>query len=73
MLPKDFLITSSEKAAKFIEHDSPWENSCIESSIGTLHDECLNMEVFHNGRKAQIIVESWRKRQNGLRPYSPLA
>lgn len=56
----------------YIEPGSPWENSYIESFIGKFRDECLNMEVFRNGREAQIIAESWRKEYNGLRPHSAL-
>ena len=40
---------------------SPWENGYIESFIDKLRDECLNREVFGNGREAQVIVENWRQ------------
>ncbi len=40
---------------------SPWENGYIESFIDKLRGECLNREVFGNGREAQAIVENWRQ------------
>ncbi|RJP20013.1 MAG: IS3 family transposase [Candidatus Abyssobacteria bacterium SURF_5] len=58
--------------AIYIEPGSPWENSYIESFIGKFRDECLNMELFRNLREASIVVESWRKEYNELRPHSSL-
>ncbi len=45
----------------FITPGSPWENGYIESFIDKLRDECLNREVFRNGKEAQTIVEAWRQ------------
>jgi len=56
----------------YIEPGSPWENSYIESFFGKFRDECLNMEVFRNGREARLVVENWRKEYNELRPHSSL-
>ena len=56
----------------FIEPGSPWENPYIESFIGKLRDECLNLEVFRNGREAQKIVENWIEEYNHYRPHSSL-
>ncbi len=36
----------------FINPGSPWENGYIESFIGKLRNECLNREIFRNGREA---------------------
>ncbi len=36
--------------ALFITLGSPWENGYIESFFDKLRDECLNREVFRNGR-----------------------
>ena len=51
---------------------SPWENGYIESFFDKLRDECLNREVFRNGREAQAIVENWRQEYNNYRPHSSL-
>jgi len=42
----------------------------IESFFDKLRDECLNREVFRNGREAQAIVENWRQEYNNYRPHS---
>jgi putative transposase len=59
-------------ATLYITPGSPWENPYIESFQGRLRDECLNREVFYNGREAQVIVEGWRREYNGDRPHSSL-
>ena len=52
---------------------SPWENGYIESFIDKLRDECLNREIFRNGREAQVIVEIWWQEYNNYRPHSSLS
>jgi len=56
----------------FITPGSPWENGYIESFNDKFRDECLNREVFQNGREAQAIVETWRQEYNNYRPHSSL-
>src|SRR5690606_11343380 len=56
----------------YITPGSPWENPYIESFNGTLRDECLNMNLFTNGRHAQDVTEAWRREYNELRPHSSL-
>jgi len=56
----------------YIQPGSPWENPYIESFNGKFRDECLNREVFRNGREAQMVVETWRKEYNECRPHSAL-
>jgi len=56
----------------FINPGSPWENGYIESFIDKLRDECLNREIFRNGKEAQTIVEAWRQEYNNYRPHSSL-
>ena len=56
----------------FISPGSPWENGYIESFIDKLRDECLNREIFRNGKEAQTIVENWRQEYNNYRPHSSL-
>ncbi len=56
----------------FITPGSPWENGYIESFFDKLRDECLNREVFCNGREVQAIVENWRQEYNNYRPHSSL-
>lgn len=56
----------------FITPGSPWENGHIESFFDKLRDECLNREIFRNGKEAQAIVENWRQEYNNHRPHSSL-
>ena len=56
----------------FIKPGSPWENGYIESFNDKLRDECLNREIFQNGKEAQAIVEAWRQEYNNHRPHSSL-
>ena len=56
----------------FIKPGSPWENGYIESFNDKMRDECLNREVFRNGKEAQAIVENWRQEYNNYRSHSSL-
>jgi putative transposase len=37
-----------------------------------LRDELLNGEIFYTLREAQIIIESWRRHYNTIRPHASL-
>ena len=65
-------LESSSCQTLFINPGSPWENGYIESFIDKLRDECLNREIFRNGKQAQAIVENWRQEYNNYRPHSSL-
>ena len=56
----------------FIEPGSPWENGCCESFNSKLRDELLNVEMFTTLREAQVLLESWRRHYNAVRPHSSL-
>ena len=56
----------------YIEPGAPWENPYIESFNGKFRDECLNREIFVNGRQAQEVAEAWRHEYNEYRPHSSL-
>jgi hypothetical protein len=45
--------------------------SC-ESFNGKLRDECLNQEILHSLKEAQIVIEQWRNQYNTTRPHSSL-
>jgi len=65
-------LRSSGCRTIFITPGSPWENGYVESFIDKLRDECLNREIFRNGREAQVVVEAWRQDYNAYRPHSSL-
>ncbi len=56
----------------YIEPGSPWENGYVESFNARLRDELLNGEIFYSLREAQIVIESWRRHYNELRPHQSL-
>jgi transposase InsO family protein len=51
---------------------SPWENGYVESFNARLRDELLNGEIFYSLREAQIVIESWRRHYNAVRPHASL-
>jgi putative transposase len=51
---------------------SSWENGAIESFNGKLRDELLNREIFYTLPKARILIERWRRHNNGVRSPSAL-
>ena len=57
---------------EFIPKGSPWENGNIESFIGKLREECLNMHEFSNINEAREIIENYRNFYNNKRPHSYL-
>ena len=56
----------------YIERGSPWENGFIESFNARLRDELLNGEIFYTLREAQIVIESWRRHSNTVRPHASI-
>ena len=56
----------------YIAPGSPWENGFIESFNARLRDELLDGEIFYTLAEAKIIVESWRRHFNTLRPHGSL-
>jgi putative transposase len=68
---QEWIATVGAKTA-YIEPGSPWENGYIESFNARLRDELLNGEIFYTLREAQIIIESWRRHYNAIRPHASL-
>src|SRR5215210_4901783 len=53
----------------YIEPGSPWENGYCESFNSKLRDELLNGEIFYTLQEAKVIIESWRRHYNTVRPH----
>ena len=49
-----------------------WENGYVESFNARLRDELLDGEIFYSLREAQVVVESWRRHYNQVRPHASL-
>ena len=56
----------------YIMPGSPWENGFIESFNARLRDDLLDGEIFYLLAEARIIVESWRRHYNTVRPHESL-
>jgi putative transposase len=58
--------------ARHIDPGSPWQNGCLERFNGSLRDECLNMETFHNRDHARALIKRYGRHYNQRRPHSAL-
>jgi len=65
-------ITAVGAKTAYIAPGSPWENGFIESFNARLRDELLDGEIFYSLREAQVVIESWRRHYNQVRPHASL-
>ena len=65
-------ITAVGANTAYITPGSPWENGFIESFNARLRDELLDGEIFYSLREAQVVIESWRRHYNQVRPHASL-
>ena len=56
----------------FIEPGKPTQNAYCESFNGKFRDECLNANWFASVAEARVIIETWRKEYETIRPHSSL-
>lgn len=68
---REWIAAVGAKTA-YIEPGSPWENGYCESFNGKLRDELLNGETFYTLNEAKIVIETWRRHYNTVRPHSSL-
>ena len=68
---RDWIVAVGAKTA-YIMPGSPWENGYCESFNSKLRDELLNGEIFYTMKEAGIVIESWRRHYNTVRPHSSL-
>ena len=75
----EFVATAVQKwiaavgaTTAYIAPGSPWENGFIESFNARLRDELLDGEIFYTLREAQVVIESWRRHFNTVRPHGSL-
>jgi len=68
---QEWIATVGAKTA-YIAPGSPWENGFIESFNARLRDELLDGELFYSLKEARIVIESWRRHYNTVRPHESL-
>ena len=65
-------ITAVGANTAYITPGSSWENGYVESFNARLRYELLDGEIFYTLREAQIVIESWRRHFNTIRPHKSL-
>jgi hypothetical protein len=68
---QDWIAAVGAKTA-YIAPGSPWENGYVESFNARLRDELLEGEIFYSLKEAQVVIESWRRHYNAVRPHESL-
>jgi putative transposase len=66
-------ITGAGAKTAYIAPGSPWENGYVESFNARRRDELLDGEIFYSLREAEIVIESWRRHTNNVRPHASLS
>jgi putative transposase len=66
-----WLDTAGVQTA-LIDPGKPWQNGSDESFNGRFRDECLSIEWFRSRREAKVVIETWRRHYNAVRPHSSL-
>jgi putative transposase len=67
----DWIAQSGIGTALF-DPDKPWQNGTNESFNGKFRDECLSLEWFRSRAEAAIVIETWRRHYNAVRPHSSI-
>jgi putative transposase len=65
-------IVAQGISTALIEPGKPWHNGVTESFNGKFRDECLSPEWFRSRAEAKVIIETWRRHYNEVRPHSSL-
>lgn len=66
------VLAAGGVEARHIEPGSPWQNGRNERFNGSLRDECLNLETFHNRDHARALIKLYGRQYNERRPHSSL-
>jgi putative transposase len=65
-------ITGHGIDTALIDPGKPWQNGATESFNGKFRDECLSLEWFRSRAEATVVIETWRRHYNEVRPHSSL-
>ena len=65
-------LTENRIDTALIDPGKPWQNGTNESFNGKFRDECLSAEWFRTRAEAKVIIESWRRHYNAVRPHMSL-
>lgn len=62
-----------EFSAVYIVPGSSWKNGYVESFNARLRNELLNGEIIYSPREAEIVIKSWKRHYNTVRPNASLS
>ena len=66
-------MPSCARWTSWSRRDSAWRTRSLDRGDGgQLRDELLNGEIFYILKEAQIVIESWRRHYNTVRPHASL-
>lgn len=65
-------LGASDIDTALIDPGKPWQNATNESFNDKFRDECLSLEWFRSRVEAKVLIESWRRHYNEVRPHSSL-
>lgn len=65
-------LTATGIETALIDPGKPWQNGADESFNGKLRDECLSLEWFRSREEARVVIETWRRHYNHVRPHQSL-
>lgn len=65
-------MTDQKIETALIDRGKPWQNGVSESFDGKFRDECLSLEWFRSRAEAKVVIKTWRRHYNEVRPYSSL-
>jgi putative transposase len=67
-----FYVVPGSTVKRVIDDNKKQVFDAVEAAYARLRDELLNGEIFYTLREAQIIIESWRRHYNAVRPHASL-
>jgi putative transposase len=62
-------VTDEGIATALIDPGKPWQNGVNENYDGKFRDDCLSMEWFRSRAEASVVIDSWLKHFNTVRPH----
>jgi putative transposase len=65
-------LDSEKIETALIDPGKPWQNGDAESFNSKFRDECLSLEWFRSREEARVVIETWRRHYNHVRPHSSL-
>ena len=65
-------LTESGIQTARIDPGKPWQNADNERFNGKFRDECLSLERLRSRAEGRVVIETWRRHYNHVRPHSSL-